>query len=63
MFKYIADTQTAAMRAGNDDITSFFSPSKFQLCWRYMQFLKCTFVADIWLGIQIQSDSQINPAF
>ena len=30
---YITDTQAAAMRAGNDDITNFFSPSKFQLCW------------------------------
>lgn len=36
-YRTIADNQTAAMRAGNDDITSFFSPSKFQLCWRYLE--------------------------
>jgi hypothetical protein len=33
----IADTQTASIKAGNDDITNFFAPSKFQLCWSYQQ--------------------------
>jgi len=32
--RYIADTQTAAMRAGNDDITSFLRPLKLHRCWR-----------------------------
>jgi hypothetical protein len=39
MFRFIADTQTAAMRAGNADITSNFSPSKFQLYWRVSKVL------------------------
>ena len=36
MLEYIADTQPAAMRAGNDDITSFLRPLKLHRCWRYM---------------------------
>jgi hypothetical protein len=39
MLVFIADTQTAAMRAGNADITSAFSPSKFQLFWRISKVL------------------------
>ena len=38
MCGYIADIARKALGAGADDITSFFSLSKFQLCWRYMQF-------------------------
>jgi hypothetical protein len=31
--RYIADTWKSTFRAAILDITSFFSPSKFQLCW------------------------------
>ena len=34
MFKYIADTYKSLFQAGIYDIISFFSPSKFQLCWK-----------------------------
>jgi hypothetical protein len=32
---YIADIARKALGAGADDITTFFSPSKFKLCWSY----------------------------
>ncbi len=34
-YGYIADTSRDAMRTGVDDITSFFGPSKLQVCWIY----------------------------
>jgi hypothetical protein len=38
-YRYIADIARYALRTGADDITSFFGPSKFQLCWRNQRFL------------------------
>jgi hypothetical protein len=50
MLKYIAAIQTAAMRAGNDDITSFFGFYFFQLCWGksaiQTTFLNCRTMGD-----------------
>jgi len=37
MFKYIADTFHLCLPRTIMDITSFFSLSKFQLCWRYVR--------------------------
>jgi hypothetical protein len=48
--RYIAAIQTAAMRAGNDDITSFFGFYFFQLCWGksaiQTTFLNCRTMGD-----------------
>jgi hypothetical protein len=32
----IAVIATIVPRTGIDDITTFFGPSKFQVCWRYL---------------------------
>jgi len=34
MLVFIADSNTSALRTGDDDITGFLAPSKFQLCCR-----------------------------
>jgi hypothetical protein len=42
--RYIAVISTGHQRNGIDDITSFFSLSKFQVCWRYLDLLKAWFI-------------------
>jgi hypothetical protein len=43
--RYIADIARKALGAGADDITTFFSPSKFKLCWSNLYFYFEEFLA------------------
>jgi len=57
MFKYIAESTTLTFRIGIIDITSFFGPSKFQLCWRVPDikvFTPDTTTPIYWIAFQIK---------
>ena len=61
MFKYIADSNTLALKTENDDITTFFGLQKMHRCWRYLWFGSSESGADIYPHILRKTRKKANP--